>query len=269
VVVSESFSIQVWNTLTWELLQNISEAGVINITWSPDSIFIAGVRGGQQESLLIWNVETGEMTSNISYRPRGDGAYTWISQCDWSPDGTQIATNSTTGGVLIWDISTADVVEISNTQYTDTVQVSWSPDSDEVATSSGIWDVQTHEKLHSFQLGNWLDWNPTGETLAIASWSTAHPYAVDIVDTVTGVTDDTLAAHQDNVTAVAWASDGRHLATMSLDQTIVIWDAQDLVPVSRINLPPEHDHVISWSPDNDQIATGGTNGTIYIWSLRP
>ncbi len=74
-----------------------------------------------------------------------------------------------------------------------------------------------------------------------------------------------LAGHTDWVRSVAFSSDGRLLASGSLDQTIKLWDT---ATGSEIQALPGHMNTVrsvTFSPDGRLLASGSSDQTIKLW----
>ena len=70
--------------------------------------------------------------------------------------------------------------------------------------------------------------------------------------------------HSNEVTAVAWSPDGRHILTASMDGTARIWDAT----TGDTTLTLTHTDTVTavaWSPDGRHILTASMDGTARIW----
>jgi WD40 repeat protein len=85
-------SIWYWDAVSQKLTSLISDAQVSDIAWSPDGNKIASVRGGEDETLLIWEASTGALVKQIT-RVAPDRAY--IYRLAWSPDSRSIVSDGT------------------------------------------------------------------------------------------------------------------------------------------------------------------------------
>jgi WD40 repeat protein len=75
----------------------------------------------------------------------------------------------------------------------------------------------------------------------------------------------TYTGHSEQVLAVAWAPDGKQIASGSRDMTLHVWDA----------FTGQHAHVfrghtdgvasVSWSPDNRYVASASWDKTVRVW----
>jgi WD40 repeat protein len=125
----------------------------------------------------------------------------------WSSDGTRVAAVWTDGTLAVFDGATG--AEIRRTTVTN-------------ARGKAV-------ALHG------LDWSPDGALIAVGAADTLNR----VYDARTGALADTLAGHNDLVTAVAWSPDGRRLASTAggvrvnvegnfdvagPDTSVLVWD---------------------------------------------
>jgi WD40 repeat protein len=85
-------------------------------------------------------------------------------------------------------------------------------------------------------------------------------------NTSTGRLADAWEGHVAEVLALAFSSDGRLLASGSADASVLIRDANQGAPLTRLNHP---DTVCSlaWSPNGHYLLTGAQDGLARLWNL--
>ena len=71
---------------------------------------------------------------------------------------------------------------------------------------------------------------------------------------------------------MAFAPDGRTVATGSWDGTVILWDLADRTGPRRIGQPltghtSREARALAFSPDGRTLATSGANGTVILWDL--
>jgi WD40 repeat protein len=77
-----------------------------------------------------------------------------------------------------------------------------------------------------------------------------------------------LLAHKAGVNAIAFASDGKTLASASADRTVILWDVAAHRPVG----PPLAGHQnwvssVAFSPDGKTLASGSADRTLLLWDV--
>ena len=129
-----------------------------------------------------------------------------------------------------------------------------------------IWDVDRAQTTlvlkgpvpwFDYWSGKWLAWNPDGSKLAVAGYDgTVH-----VSDTGSGKEIAVFQANESPLVAVAFSSDGTHLAAWAMAGTITIWAAE----TGRIVAKMVHPGAVSegaWSPDDKLLACGHGDGTV-------
>src|SRR4029453_2013210 len=80
-----------------------------------------------------------------------------------------------------------------------------------------------------------------------------------------------LTGHQEEVSALAFAPNGRALAGGSSDDTVLLWDVTDPAHGKRIGEPlPAQSSVVNavgFSPDGRVLATHGPEGGVSLWDV--
>jgi WD40 repeat protein len=102
---------------------------------------------------------------------------------------------------------------------------------------------------------------PDGDTLATAS----ADGTVRFWDAVRGELRHTLNAHDDIVSAVAFARD-RRFATASFDGTVKVWDA-DRKPLHTFGGARGAVLTVALSPNGRALSAGGIDGAVRTWNL--
>ena len=78
----------------------------------------------------------------------------------------------------------------------------------------------------------------------------------------------TLYGHKKEVTSIAFASDGRRLASASLDGTVKLWDVTTGAEQLSIDHDPFEVFSVAFSSDDTRIVTGGSDNKISLWDAR-
>lgn len=130
--------------------------------------------------------------------------------------------------------------------------------------------VRQYGYSYGFAMSGITALSPDGSQFAVASGATVH-----IVDTNTGLPVRTLSGHLQNVTCLAWSSDGSRIASGSSDLTARVWDAVTGEHICTTSQPRGEVISVALSRDGSRLITGTAGlsvggvpvlpGAAYIW----
>src|SRR5262245_2044920 len=75
----------------------------------------------------------------------------------------------------------------------------------------------------------------------------------------------TLKGHEGAVQAVAFAADGKHLATGGADATVGVWDATTGVQLLKVKSHKAGVEQLAFSPDGRLLVGAGADGACCVW----
>ena len=113
--------------------------------------------------------------------------------------------------------------------------------------------------------------NLTGD-IAFSPDSTQLAVACDIgvwvydVDTAIGL--NLLVEHKEYVRCVAFSSDGHAIASGSIDNTVVLWDATSGTPTATLTGHTDAVRSVAFSPDGATLASGSPDNTVRLWGYK-
>lgn len=219
-------------------------------------------------------------SNGVTYRGLGDNP---ASDVAYSPRGDLIAAIGSLpfdDNVAVWKVDRpdkplmrlklSDAGEFFEPTQERNVQgwVAFSPDGRRLyaggAGPTEVFNLSTGKSDESFGGAGALDLSPDGETMAVG---TGGP-AVRLIDTKTGTTTARLSDHESAVTGAAFSKDGSLVATVSNDQTAIVWATATGEAVQHLQAHVGSVHAVEFGQDeNLQLYTAGADGTTIVWDL--
>jgi WD40 repeat protein len=74
--------------------------------------------------------------------------------------------------------------------------------------------------------------------------------------------------HTGNISTLALAADGLHIASADEGRTLRLWDLENHAMPARLDSTPIGDKALAFLPSTTQLAAGGSDGTIRLWDLQ-
>ncbi len=197
------------------------EATIFSIVFSPDGQTIAS--GSQDNTVKLWRRD-----GTLLHTLKGHNAPIW--QVAFSPDGQTIASAGGDGTVKLWGLDGT----LRNTLKGHSASVwrlAFSPDGQLLATGSG--DSQVNIWTKNGQLlrtlthptAVWgLAFSPNSQLIAIGGTE-----GVMKLWQVSGQELTTLRGHTASIRGLAYSRDGKFVATVSEDNTLVLWNIQQFL----------------------------------------
>jgi hypothetical protein len=274
--------VALWDPLTGREETRLAEDSpdyLVCAAFHPDGKAV--VTGHDRGTVSQRDIGTGEVRASFGARFR-------VLALALAPDGSLIGL-SNYRGLSLWGAASGEPLHDLRGGLTDVSALAFAPDGSTLAGGSRqgtvkLWEVATGQERAAFTRPSGavsgLAFSPDGRTLAVGVEPPYRPEAegpsppreVLLWDVNLGRVRATLPGHPGGTRCVAFAPDGRTLATGGDDHLVKLWDL--VTGDERVALEWHLGHVtsVAFSPDGRTLATGSHDGTAKLWPcevLRP
>jgi WD40 repeat protein len=240
-----------------------------SLAFAPDSKTIA-VEGGER----VYVLERGTGKEPLAL----EGFKAWGAFLRFSPDGKTLAAAGLTGTVQLWEAGTWQPRATLRGHVKRAWSLAFAPDGKLLATASDdgtvkLWDPVAGQERAAFKIlsgwqGRYVAFSPEGGTLAVVAtaWE-GDRSVVELWDVASGELRSTMPPHPAPVDWVAFAPDGKVMATGCWDKAVRLWDVASGQELATLR---GHSSVIydgAFSPDGRTLATASWDGTVKLWHV--
>jgi WD40 repeat protein len=243
---------------------------------SPDGTRLAVQENlGQSRRLAVFDATSGKLVAECQAREAVWGLA-------FSPDGSRLASSDKDRTARLWDPSTGALLATCRGHTSEVVGVAFRADGARLVTTSldgtvRQWDAASGREVeppydrHSGEVlaavyspdGQWVASAGTDRTIRV--WRATGRQDVAIMH-----------GHTLHVTGVAFAPDGRRLASVSTgwgfyyrgDDTVRVWDVDPRATLPVLRGHTSYVYPVAFSPDGRWIASGGWDSTVRLWDAR-
>jgi WD40 repeat protein len=241
----------------WSPLFQSSVNAVRALALSPDGTRLVTVDGISEQTIQLWNVETGQPLTTLD---RLDGA----SAVAFSGDGTKVGASSG-GTVRLWDAASGQVIATLPVHTNEVTSFAFSPDGSQVVTAHGddraarIWDAASGRLVRTLaHAGGAFSaaFTPDGSRVMTATWGD-YP-GVWLWEAESGELVRRFGGYAAEITSLAFSPNGGLVAAGArVPGEVCLWDqatGELLYPLDQTN--PIHS--VAFSPDGTHLLTGGS-----------
>jgi WD40 repeat protein/serine/threonine protein kinase len=262
----------------WHYLDGLCHSSLATYAGHTDKVFALSVSpdgtqmatASADHKVKIWDVESErELRTLYGHESR-------VFSVAWSPRGDRVASGDRLGRVLVWNVNTGEVVRQLNFPKL-IFSLAWSPDGSKLCAGNSagqvrVWEADSGQTVYNLvgkvgtrQLGmiRSVAWSPNGERIAVGENYLGH---VQIWNARTGELEESIDAHHHYVSSVAWSPDSLRLATISVDQSLIVWDSTSWEKLVAIK--PVHGGqalAVAWNTDGNTLVSGGDDGIVKLW----
>ncbi|WP_152052924.1 WD40 domain-containing protein [Tautonia marina] len=266
-------TVRLWDAETGEeLTVLLGHEGIVNsLAFAADGRRLA--TSGYDGTVRLWNAETGREQAILLGHEGPVGNIAFVL------DGRRLATSGNDGTVRLWDAETGEELAVLLGHQGLVTCLAVAPDGRRLASASNdgtirLWDAESGVEFPSLRYnGNLvtsLSFAPDGLRLATVSrdgkdWTMVPACTVRIWDSWSGRELLNLRVHEGIVYSLAFAPDGRRLATSGYDGTVRLWDAETGREQAVLRGHEGGVTSVVFSPDGRRLASAGGDGTARLW----
>jgi len=226
-----------------------------------DGNVVATASGG---SIILTSLVDGTRLSSIDY-----GSNLTVEAMKFSPNGQRLAA-AWAGSIRIFKLDKDQHILLPLHGQADIKPVlAFSPNGDFLAGSSDgavkIWSAQTGAAIMTVNSNirriAAIGFHPRMHTLAITDGNLIRLWALP-----GGQSKGEFIGHDAPVTALDYSADGNHLATASIDGTVLVWSSGENSQLRRFSVGFGC-RSVAISPDASMVAAGADNGVVTVWPL--
>lgn len=266
---SLDYTVRLWDVDSGLLLMTLKHhKPIFCVAWSPDGRTLASGLGVFGLNVQLWNIQTGAQL-HVLKGHSGD-----ITNIAWSPDGKILASASDDSTVRVWDMESGRTLRVLIGQKNEGECIAWSQDGRRLCFCSldkkiQISETSTGKEIQTLrgQMGssNCVAWSPTGACLASSSGAT-----VLLWDPDAGRQTHVLEGHTGNVISVSFLDNGKLIASLGENGTVMIWHTDTGEMVARVDKIGDTSSManLACHPALSVMASRGKiPGEINLWEL--
>ena len=259
--------ILIWDARTGQQVCRCAghEGAVIGLSFAPDGQVLAS--GGEDRIVREWRSDTGELVTEWRHKDIGQ-----IRSVDLGADGITVICSLASIGQVV-----STKVVLGGERHNLTVEsrilnppghAATSPDGRLTAASDRLLTAWADRRPVRLAVGD----DRASDTAAVAFSADGQRVAwgmreVTVQERATGREFPRCTGHEYNVTVIAFAPDGRTLASGGRDRTVKVWDVETGVCTADLTGLGGEPTAVAFSPDGKALAVATLRGGVSTWDL--
>lgn len=222
--------------------------------------------------IKIYNAETSSEICTLV------GHSNLITCLKFSPDCSQLASSSWDESIIIWDVKSEFVISILSGHERKVNSIEYNQEGNYLASASWdttikIWDCSNEFKCrYTINTGerpvNCVTWSCDEKRVIAGLWDGTIK-VFDIEDPIVmgkeGVLVATLEGHTKSIQSIAVSPLGKHMASGSMDQTLLFWDAVSNKLISPLSQHSKPVTAVAFTKDGSHLLSASADSTVKVW----
>ena len=213
---------------------------VASVAFDPKGRFLAS--GGADRTARLWLLADPATPAVLK------GHMLEVRTVAFAPDGEWLATGSADHTIKLWNPATFQEVATLQGHTDPVVAVTFATDGQTLASGGGGDLAPALETSRAIQLR-------------------ARPGEVKLWDVPTRQQRASLRGHSSPVCAVAFAPDGKTLASSGQDMAVILWDVAEIEPRNTLPGAGREVNSVAVAPDGRLALTGSDDHTARLWNI--
>ena len=269
-------TIRIWDVAKGKEIRSIDSGHgwVLSLSYDPDGELLAS--GGRDGTVKVWGRELEEPLHTLEGHPW------WVTSVAFHPGGGLLASAGDDPAIRLWDTRTwtskgawkghkgwidtiqfqADGAHLVSSGYDDTIFLWNAPDG----TVARTIPVVRGEPMHMAVPAR-IALHPDGRSLG-ATWGIYHANA-RIIDLGENGGYRDLEARVQGASCIAFAPDGKRLATGSGLGTVILWELGDETRQRTLGSHGGGVLDIAFGPKGRRLATSSADRSVLLWDVGP
>lgn len=197
----------------------------------------------------------------------------FVGQTAFSLDGASLASASSDGLIVVWDVKTGrPTLELSAMEQDWPTGLAFSPDAKLILATwldrLVIWRLSDQKKLTEAKSWSNRRWHTVAADSSFSTLVCAQDRDVAEVELRTGRTRRKRKGHGDEVVAVRLSTDGTKIASSDLTGHVIVWDFRSEAKLLDLRAHSDMVFDVAFDPTGSLLATASFDNTVKIWSMR-
>lgn len=229
--------------------------------------------------VTLWDITTGKEAGKLT------GAGSYLTGLAVRRDDKFLAAAGDDRTVRFWDLANNREAFHLGVQNSQINAIDFSPDGRYIAVATGeglleAWDVESADRKKVVEqrvcttAAYCVRFAPDGKSIAICGERAARLITMPAANSPEPVgairrNFEGPAGHSDLVTSVAFAPDGKSIATGSRDNSVRLWDITTGQPTRTFYGHSGEVRALAFAPKGHQLASAGDDQVVRLWDLEP